>query len=136
MDLSESKENERMRTLNTYNLDLIDETMLTRNFWQMPIIENDHYMPKELISFNYAKTNVNHQCGVHFFIDDYQFERLWASPYDYIEVLNQYECIFSPDFSLYTDMPMPMKIWNIFRSRLIGQFYQRCGMKVIPTISI
>ena len=28
-----------------------------------------------------------------------------------------------------------MKIWNIYRSRLIGQFYQRQGIKIIPTIS-
>lgn len=28
-----------------------------------------------------------------------------------------------------------MKIWNIYRSRLIGQFLQDCGVCVIPTIS-
>ena len=33
------------------------------------------------------------------------------------------------------DMPMPMKIWNIYRSRQIGAFYQNQGIKVIPTIS-
>ena len=32
-------------------------------------------------------------------------------------------------------MPMPMKIWNIYRSRQIGQYYQSQGIKVIPTIS-
>ena len=30
---------------------------------------------------------------------------------------------------------MPMKIWNIYRSRQIGSFYQSKGIKVIPTIS-
>ena len=30
---------------------------------------------------------------------------------------------------------MPMKIWNIYRSRLIGQYYQSQGIKVIPTLS-
>lgn len=33
------------------------------------------------------------------------------------------------------DMPIPMKIWNIYRSRAIGQYYQQQGIKVIPTIS-
>lgn len=46
-----------------------------------------------------------------------------------------YDCILSPDFSLYMDMPMPMKIWNIYRSRFIGNYYQNQGIKVIPTIS-
>lgn len=30
---------------------------------------------------------------------------------------------------------MSMKIWNVFRSRAIGQFLQDNGIKVIPTIS-
>ena len=33
------------------------------------------------------------------------------------------------------DMPMPMKIWNIYRSRQIGAYYQNQGIRVIPTIS-
>ena len=54
---------------------------------------------------------------------------------EYIQVLEEYDCILSPDFSLYMDMPIAMKIWNVYRSRLIGQFYQNSGIKVIPTIS-
>ena len=30
---------------------------------------------------------------------------------------------------------MAMKIWNIYRSRLIGQYYQEQGIRVIPTLS-
>ena len=33
------------------------------------------------------------------------------------------------------DMPLAMKVWNIYRSRLIGQYLQRQGIKVIPAIS-
>ena len=124
---------ERERTNRAYNLDLIDN--LTKDFWQMPIIENDNYIPKDLIGFNYAKSNENKNCGIHFYIDDYQFERVWNYPEKYVEILSEYECILSPDFSLYLDMPMPMKIWNIYRSRLIGQYFQNRGIKVIPTIS-
>ena len=128
------KENERHRTNDVYNLDLIDETKI-EGFYQMPIIKNNNYIPKDIIGFNYAKTSKDKNLGIHFYLDDYQFERLWNKPEDYIDVLKQYECIFSPDFSLYMDMPMAMKIWNVYRSRLIGQFYQENGIKVIPTIS-
>lgn len=124
---------ERERTNRAYNLDIIEN--LTNDFWEMPIINNDNFIPKELIGFNYAKSSSNKNCGIHFYIDDYQFERVWNYPEKYVEVLNEYECILSPDFSLYLDMPMPMKIWNIFRSRLIGQYFQSMGIKVIPTIS-
>ena len=101
----------------------------------MPIIQNNGVVPTDLIGFNYAKTSKNKQCGIHFFVDDYQFERVWATPEKYTEILSEYECILSPDFSLYLDMPMPMKIWNIYRSRQIGAYYQSRGINVIPTIS-
>lgn len=126
---------ERERTNKAYNLDIIDYTNLSNDFWQMPIIKNDNFIPKELIGFNYAKSNKEKNVGIHFYLDDYQFERLWNYPDKYIDVLKEYECILSPDFSLYMDMPMPMKIWNIYRSRQIGAYYQSQGIKVIPTIS-
>ena len=126
---------ERERTNNTYNLDIAHNTDMSDDFWQMPIIRNDGFVPDRLIGFNYAKSSKDKACGIHFFIDDYQFERTWNDPEKYIEVLKDYECILSPDFSLYMDMPMPMKIWNVYRSRQIGAYYQNCGLKVIPTIS-
>lgn len=129
------KQNERHRTNDTYNLDLVDIESSTNDFWQMPIIKNDHYIPKDLIGFNYAKSSKSKDAGIHFYLDDYQFERLWNNPSEYVDVLSKYECILSPDFSLYLDMPMPMKIWNIYRSRQIGQYYQNMGIKVIPTLS-
>lgn len=129
------KENERHRTNDLYNLDIIDFNTLTNDFWQMPVINNDNFIPSDLIGFNYAKSSDKKNTGIHFYLDDYQFERLWNNPQEYIEILKQYECILSPDFSLYLDMPMPMKIWNIYRSRQIGQYYQSQGIKVIPTLS-
>ena len=46
-----------------------------------------------------------------------------------------YDCILSPDFSLYMDMPLPMKVWNMYQSRLISAYYQSYGIPVIPTLS-
>ena len=126
---------ERERTNKAYNLDLVDHQNLSNDFWQMPIIKNNNYIPEDLIGFNYAKTSENKNCGIHFYVDDYQFERLWNAPEKYVDVLREYECILTPDFSLYMDMPMPMKIWNIYRSRQIGAYYQSMGIRVIPTIS-
>lgn len=126
---------ERERTNKAYNLDLIDYTSLSNNFWQMPIIRNNDYIPEELIGFNYAKSYRRKNVGIHFYVDDYQFERVWNYPEKYIDVLMEYDCILSPDFSLYMDMPMPMKIWNVYRSRQIGAYYQSRGIRVIPTVS-
>ena len=125
---------ERLRTDKSYNLDLVDHDILTNDFWQMPVIERCDYIPEKFISFNYAKTSKEKECGVHFYIDDYQFERVWNYPDKYFDILSQYEAIISPDFSLYCDMPMPMKIWNTYRNRWIGSYYQSKGMNVIPNI--
>lgn len=133
-DAKPKKVNERQRTNNAYNLELFDEFVCDGKY-QMPIIENDNFIPTNIIGFNYAKTSKDKNVGIHFYIDDYQFERVWNAPSDYTNILDQYECIFTPDFSLYLDMPLAMKIWNVYRSRLIGQFYQQQGLKVIPTIS-
>lgn len=128
------KQNERYRTNDSYNLDIVDNDKL-EGIWQMPVIHNDNFIPDDLIGFNYAKTSKEKDVGIHFYLDDYQFERVWNKPEEYIDILKKYQCILSPDFSLYTDMPIAMKIWNVYRSRIIGQYYQSRGIKVIPTLS-
>ena len=130
----EEKHNEAERTGNAYNLSEYDEYN-TAGYYQMPVLDPCNYIPDDIIGFNYALTSKNKDCGIHFYIDDYQFERIWAQPQLYLEKLSEYQCIFTPDFSLYTDMPIAMKIWNIYRSRLIGQIAQRMGILVIPTVS-
>jgi hypothetical protein len=132
-------ENERIRTENTYNLGEYDEERAA-GFYQMPELHRCDYVPTDLIGFNYvlsATEETKHQkgLGVHFYIDDYQFERLWGQPRKYIEILSPFSCVLTPDFSLYMNMPMAMKIWNIYRSRLIGQLMQDAGLNVIPTLS-
>lgn len=126
---------ERERTNKAYNLDLIVPENLTDDFWQMPIIRNQGYIPSELIGFNYAKTSERKDVGIHFYLDDYQFERVWNDPAKYLEILSEYDCVLSPDFSLYMDMTMAHKIWNVYRSRQIGSYWQDHGITVIPTIS-
>ncbi len=126
---------ERERTNRAYHLQEAAGLELSTDYWQMPIINNDNCIPEHLIGFNYAKTSTDTEAGIHFYIDDYQFERLWAYPEKYLDILIPYECILSPDFSLYMDMPRSMKVWNTYRSRFIGAYYQQHGIKVIPTIS-
>ncbi len=120
--------------MNTYNLDEFDG-FSTEGFYQMPVISPIDYIPDDLIGFNYALTSNETTSGIHFYVDDYQFERVWNQPQLYLEKLSKFDCILTPDFSLYTEMPIAMKIWNTYRSRLIGQMAQRLGIKVIPTVS-
>lgn len=129
------KENERERTANAYNLYEFDENRCT-GIYDIPTLDKVIHTPKSLMGFNYCKsTPPQDGVGVHFFLDDYQFERVWNSPEDYCTMLADYDCVLTPDFSLYTNMPIAMMIWNTYRSRLIGQMMQDYGCTVIPTVS-
>ncbi len=128
------KKNERLRTDEAYNLPFVDLSRCEGKY-EMPIIEGEEHIPDALIGFNYALTSKDKSAGIHFYVDDYQFERIWAEPEKYISILREYDCVLTPDFSLYMDMPYSMKIWNVFRSRLIGQMCQDAGITVIPTVS-
>ena len=88
------------------------------------------------IGFNYAKScKTPEKTGVHFFIDDYQFTRLWSNPDAYIEMLQRFKCVFTPDFSTYTDFPKAIQIYNHYRKHWLGAYWQMYGVEVIPTIS-
>lgn len=90
----------------------------------------------EFIGFNYASTASNrHDKAVHFFIDDYQFERLWRDVNRYTEMLSQFKYVMTPDFSTYTDFPKAIQIYNHYRKHWVGRYLQDYGCKVIPTIS-
>lgn len=130
---------ERERTYASYNMDMFDPSDCS-NKWEMPIIYNDHYIPKRLIELNSLNYEDNlrggsaEDLGLHFFQDDYKLDRLWNNPDYYLDTLKNYDCVLSPMFSVYLDMALPVKIWNIYRSRQLGQYWQRNGIKVIPTL--
>ena len=90
----------------------------------------------EWISFNYAKSCEKREGkGVHFFVDDYQFNRLWTDIDRYIPMLSQFRYVMSPDFSTYTDFPKAIQIYNHYRKHWVGAYLQEAGIQVIPTIS-
>lgn len=88
------------------------------------------------IGFNYAQTcKATADVGLHFFLDDYQFTRLWMQPDRYIQMLRRFKCVCSPDFSVYTDFPRAIQIYNHYRKHWLGAYWQMHGIDVIPTIS-
>lgn len=127
--------NERFRTDYGYNLHISKLVECEQDEYAMPLIKKINVYPSSLIGFNYAKTSKKHDNGVHFYLDDYQFERVWNQPERYLDILRKFNFVFTPDFSLYMDMPMPLQIYNIYRSRLLGAYWQRKGINVVPTIS-
>lgn len=76
----------------------------TEGKFDIPVLKPCRYQLTEFVGFNYARTTKNKdEKGIHFFLDDYQFERVWREPMAYIDLLAQYQCVMTPDFSLYMD---------------------------------
>lgn len=89
-----------------------------------------------LQGFNFALKEKNPEnIGVHFFLHDYQFERVWNYPDRYTELLSKFAFVLSPDFSPYADMPKALKIYNVYRNKWCARYWQEFGIQVIPTIT-
>lgn len=76
----------------------------------------------------------NHS-GIHFFLDDYRFNVVWTYPDRYIHILRNFAAVCAPDFSIYTNMPAALQIYNHYRKHWVGAYWQSLGINVVPTIS-
>lgn len=120
------------------NLELafFDETV---GKYEMPVIEPVYELPKvdRFIEFDYCKRvrGDKSKLGVHFFEDDYKFERVWTGPDRYGEMLKQFGFIIGPDFSVYGDFPFPVRLYNYYRNNWLVKYWQTCyNMTVVPTV--
>ena len=105
--------------------------------YDIPQLQPVYELPKikEWIGFNYVLSDKDPTGkAVHFFIDDYQFERIWNNIDRYVDKLRQYACVATPDFSPYGDMPLATQIYNHYRKHWVGCYLQNKGITVIPTI--
>ena len=129
------------RCANILNLEIAE--FVGEGDWDIPLIfaTSEKEIPKisEWVGFNFVLNDKSsdkekkHK-GVHFFIDDYQFERVWTRPEIYVDILKKYGCVLSPDFSPYEDMPLATQLWNHYRKHWTAAYWQQNGIKVIPTI--
>ena len=104
--------------------------------FDIPILRPELTTAENWISFNYAKgCEEPSEHGVHFFVDDYQFNRIWAHPDNYLGMMARFDTVCTPDFSTYTDFPRIIQIYNHYRKHWIGAYLQEYGCRVIPTIS-
>lgn len=76
----------------------------------------------------------NQTMGVSMYVDDYRIHRLWANPDRYVPILARAGAVLSPDFGIYTDVPVALGIYNHYRKHWLAAYWQRHGLIVIPTI--
>lgn len=104
--------------------------------YDIPAIAREMPEADNWIGFNFAIGCAHpEKHTVHFFVDDYQFVRLWTYPDNYLDMLRRFEAVCSPDFSTFTDFPLAMQIYNHYRKHWMAAYWQDNGIHVIPTIS-
>lgn len=105
----------------------------------MPLIKKQYIDLDKIELMNYTKTKMNDEENkrktIHFFTYDWNFENVYEKPEETLEKLDQYYALLTPEFSTYKDMPLARQIDSVFKNRWCGAFWQKQGMKVIPTIS-
>lgn len=108
------------------------------NEWGIPALAREPLAatPPWLAPFG---TRMRSQSGIegalHFFLDDYRFERVWSRAREALQTLRLFPTALTPDFSLYRDWPLTLQLWNTYRNRWCGCYWQSQGLAVIPTIS-
>lgn len=94
----------------------------------------------EFNALNFERINmwnkVKNKCDtcLYTFVDDYRFNSVWTNPSKWLGVLHAFNSVIAPDFSLYTDMPIALQIYNHYRKMWVARLWQENGIKVIPNI--
>lgn len=103
---------------------------------EIPDLQPSSAQPTSLAAWN-APRQRDHAAvtggALHFFLDDYRFETVWTSPERLLSRVRAVGAALTPDFSLWVDMPRAAQIWNVYRSRWVGAYWQSEGIQVIPT---
>lgn len=124
--------NAKYRKIKELNLDVVNKV---NGKYDIPVMKAVDYLPSKLVGFNQVLSKSGYNACVHFFIDDFKFLTVWRNLQAQIDRLARYEGCFSPDFSLFTDYPLSVQLFNVYRNMTIGQHFQRMGLKCVPTAS-
>ncbi|KRD08588.1 hypothetical protein ASE48_08470 [Mycobacterium sp. Root265] len=104
--------------------------------YQIPDLAPTEFEPENLAAWNMPRQrefSAENDGALHFFLDDYRFETVWSSPERLLDRVKAVGASLTPDFSIWVDMPMAAQVWNVYRNRWCGAYWQSHGINVIPT---
>lgn len=104
----------------------------------VPKLEVSEYEASFEAPFNYFRSirgaEARSRYLLHFFVDDYQFKRVWERPDYYLPGLKEYKYVVMPDFSTYIDLPLPIQLYNYYRNHWLAAYWGMNGVRIIPQI--
>lgn len=102
-----------------------------------PILDRAVGYPEECrpVPFNLiSKEKYPRECIAHFYINDESFERIWSNADRYIDCLRNFKYVISPDFTCFSDLPMPLRQFQTYKNHAIGYYMSLRGINVIPNV--
>lgn len=90
-----------------------------------------------ILIYGYGFRGVNIANSVMaFYVDDSKFDPIWYLPHVYTaKLINAgVNTIISPNYSLWSDAAA-VNIYNTFRARWMGRYFQEAGLKLIPDVN-
>ena len=107
------------------------------NAWGIPDLPAAGIEPARLLPYTarHAIAGARPGDAVHFFLDDYRFETVWSKPERGLSRCHTVGTALTPDFSLWTTMPLVMQLWQVYRSRWCGAWLLHHGVQIVPTVS-
>lgn len=128
-----------------YQQEKLDKKLkIVRNEFEMvgkyniPLVRKQKIDLDKIELWNYTKAKVNDDeyknKTIHFFTYDWNFDNVYEKPEVAMEKLDRYYALLTPEFSLYWDMPKAIQIYNTFKNRWCGAYWQKMGKIVIPTV--
>ncbi len=108
----------------------------------MPVIKAPKhiFIPEGIVPYSewdkeYVKKKINPQNeAIGYFEKDEHFSDILINPDEQLNKICEFGAFITPDCSLYRSAPLPVQIINIYRNRVIGAYYQKKGIYVIPQV--
>lgn len=104
-----------------------------------PILPAAQAHPSDTVDFRAGLSRSlkgHRKLNCNFYVDDEKFTSLWSNPDKYIEHLKCFESLCGLDFSINTQMPLVMQMWNKYRSMALDWYLTLNGITVIPNVNI
>lgn len=106
--------------------------------YEIPVIHGTSKIPCSLVPFTKCgKEAEPENKAVHFYQFDENFVNCLESHAKLtkkLETFRKFKSVILPDYSVYRDMPFARQIYQVYKSRAIGNFLMQNDIKVIPNV--
>lgn len=106
--------------------------------YDMPIVQRNINVPSVIDTTPFdrisAKTSTRDSI-VTFYINDNRFAHRLAHPWDYTDLLTQYQGVIAPDLSQYIDMDYSQRMSNNYWNKVYTVYWQNRGVNMYPNVT-